>query len=54
MDELLGFFEQNNVSDFSQDQEIKQLLAHLKDKIEVMKKEENWKEKEADRMRHAK
>lgn len=53
MDELLGFFEQNDVSDFSQDQEIKKLLIHLKDKIEGMKQEENWKEKEADRIKRA-
>lgn len=33
VDELLDFFETNNVNDFSEDQEVKQLLANLKQKI---------------------
>ena len=45
VDELLDFFEHNQVSDFSQDDEIKNLLVNLKEKIENMRQEENWKEK---------
>jgi hypothetical protein len=30
VDELLDFFENNNVNDFSEDQEVKQLLSNLK------------------------
>lgn len=48
---MLDFFEYNQVSDFSQDDEIKKLLVNLKDKIENMKQEYNWKEKEAERIR---
>ena len=33
VDELLDFFENNQVSDYSQDAEIKNLLGNLKDKI---------------------
>lgn len=33
VDELLDFFENNQVSDFSQDNEIKHLLGNLKQKI---------------------
>jgi len=51
---LLNFFEQNQVSDFSQDAEIKTLLAQLKDKIENMKKDEDWKQKEVDKMKKSK
>ena len=43
VDELLDFFQQNDVSDFSQDDEIKKLLVHLKDKVEKLKESENWK-----------
>jgi hypothetical protein len=31
------------MNDFSQDAEIKNLLANLQEKIQNMKKEENWK-----------
>jgi hypothetical protein len=31
------------MNDFSQDAEIKKLLANLQEKIQNMKKEENWK-----------
>jgi len=39
------------VSDYSQDAEIKTLLAQLKDKIQNMKQEDDWKEKEAERIK---
>ena len=51
VEDLLDFFEQNQVASFSQDEEIKVLLSSLKGKIEKMKEEDNWKEKEGDRMR---
>ena len=51
MDDLLGFFEQNNMSDFSQDQEIKHLLSNLKGKIEEMRQQENWKQKQNQRLK---
>lgn len=54
MDELLDFFENNNVNDFSADEEVKDLLANLKQKIEKMKEGDNWKEKEVERIREAK
>ena len=37
VDELLDFFENNQVSDFSQDNQIKNLLGTLKEKIQKMK-----------------
>lgn len=54
VDELLDFFENNEIEDFSQNEEIKHLLVNLKDKIEKMKADENWKEREAERMQKAK
>lgn len=42
MDELLDFFETNNVNDFSEDQEVKNLLSSLKQKIEKMKEADDW------------
>lgn len=39
VDELLDFFQTNNVNDFSQDEEVKDLLSNLKQKIEQMKQE---------------
>ena len=53
VDELLDFFENNNVNDFSADDEVKDLLANLKQKIEKMKEGDNWKEKEVERIREA-
>ena len=51
MDELLDFFETNNVNDFSEDEEVKDLLSSLKQKIEKMKEADDWKEKEVERMK---
>lgn len=42
------------MNDFSQDEEIKHLLKNLKEKIESMKTDDNWKEKEGERLRKAK
>lgn len=50
----MDFFENNNVNDFSADDEVKDLLANLKNKIEKMKEGDNWKEKEVERIREAK
>jgi hypothetical protein len=54
VDELLDFFESNNVNDFSEDQEVKNLLANLKLKIEKMKETDDWKEKEVERIKQQK
>lgn len=54
MDELLDFFESNNVNDFSEDQEVKELLSSLKQKIEKMKESDDWHEKEVQRLREEK
>lgn len=54
MNELLDFFQQTDMNDFSQDAEIKKLLANLQEKIQNMKKEENWKQKQAERLQKAK
>jgi hypothetical protein len=43
VDDLLDFFEHTEVNDYSQNEEIKTLLVNLKEKIEKMKEEENWK-----------
>lgn len=53
VDQLLDFFENNQVSDFSQEPEIKLLLGNLKEKIEKMKQQDDWKEKEGERIRQA-
>lgn len=46
-DELLNFFETTNVEEFINDTEVTTIMKALKEKIDAMKKEENWKEKQA-------
>lgn len=48
---MLDFFETNNVNDYSEDQEVKNLLSSLKHKIEKMKEADDWKEKEVERIK---
>lgn len=46
VDDLLDFFENNNLKDYSEDDQVKNLLSSLKDKIDKMKQADDWKEKE--------
>ena len=51
---MLDFFENNEINKYSEDDQVKEILKNLKDKIEGLKKEDDWKEKQAERFKQAK
>ena len=50
MDELLDFFENTPMNEYSEDEQIKDILKNLKQKIEHLKETDDWKEKEVKKM----
>ena len=52
VDDLLDFFDSNQVADYSSDEQVQSILKSLKEKIQNMKSAENWKDQEITRIRN--
>ena len=42
------------MNQYSEDEQVKEILKNLKEKIEGLKKEDDWKEKQAEKLKRAK
>lgn len=45
MDDLLDFFDNTEITQFSEDEQVKSILLSLKTKIEEIKQKEDWRER---------